>query len=92
MMLSLIIFEALNAFFPYKWLYCHSTFDSLGSGVIYTCGLGSNGQLGQGVEVFEESLLKPLTDVEDQRFICIDAGDNHSAAISSKISIIFIDW
>lgn len=54
------------------------------SGAIYSCGLGTNGELGQGEGVLECWLPKPVVETTTQPVVAIAAGANHSCAITGK--------
>lgn len=58
------------------------------SGAVYSCGLGSNGELGQGGEELECWLPKPVVETKTQPAVAIAAGANHSAAVTGKCSLL----
>lgn len=54
---------------------------------MYSCGLGSNGELGQGTGEVECWIPQPVIETHSQPFVMITAGDNHSAAITGKTGV-----
>ena len=55
------------------------------NGVIYSCGLGSSGELGQNGEGLECWLPKPLMETDGKIVVAIAAGANHSSAITGNL-------
>ncbi|XP_063870705.1 X-linked retinitis pigmentosa GTPase regulator-like isoform X2 [Scylla paramamosain] len=53
------------------------------NGVIYSCGLGSSGELGQNGGELECWLPKPLMETDGKLVVAIAAGANHSSAITA---------
>ncbi|XP_069161927.1 X-linked retinitis pigmentosa GTPase regulator-like [Procambarus clarkii] len=59
----------------------HTLFLSEG-GTVYSCGLGSNGELGQGEGELECFLPQQVIETNPSAIVIIAAGDNHSSAIT----------
>lgn len=57
---------------------------------MYTCGLGSSGELGQGGGELDCLLPQPVVETNTQAVVAVSAGDNHSSAITGHTLIITV--